>query len=105
MAVSASRSSMVSCWPASADVPQRKPGDNAISVSSSLRKASHSSWSKGPEKLARRERGRAVGGRDRADVPGMRGIELFDQRLHRRVGLEQFGKYGQQPVAHVLDLA
>jgi sulfur-oxidizing protein SoxB len=39
MAVCASKSSIVTGWPASTLVPQRKPGDSAISASSSLRKA------------------------------------------------------------------
>jgi len=41
-------------WPASAVVPQRKPGDSAISALSSLRSASQISWSMVPVKLPRR---------------------------------------------------
>ncbi len=45
---------MVSVAPDSAVVPQRNPGDSAMSQSSSPRSASQINWSIGPVKLPRR---------------------------------------------------
>ncbi|MOA30866.1 hypothetical protein D3C78_1519870 [compost metagenome] len=54
MAVMSISHSRVMSWPASSDVPQRKPGENAIGASCTAIMASSSNWSPVPLKLPRR---------------------------------------------------
>ncbi len=54
IAVWSSRCSMVMVSPGSSEVPQRKPGEKAISASFSAISASTMSWSHEPLKLPRR---------------------------------------------------
>ena len=96
---------MVSGWPASAVVPQRKPGDSAISAFELAAQRVADQLIHGAAEIAAAIE-QAVGGGDFFVIGGrVRRAHLVDQRLHRRIRLQQFGEHRQQPVAHIGDLA
>ena len=96
---------MVSDWPASTVAPQRKPGDSAISAVQFTEQGVADQLIYGTRKIAAAIE-QLVGGcnlvRPRCRL---RAAHLVDQRGHCRVGLQQFRKHRQQPVAEIADFS
>ncbi len=87
--------------PGNSVVPQRKPGEKAISAPCTSISASQINWSQRAVEIAAPVE-QAVGHGQGFGQPGfVRCAQLVDQRVHRRVGLQLVGKYRQQPVAIV----
>ena len=82
-------------------MPQRKPGDSAISAFEFVAQRVADQLVDGADEIAAAIE-QVVGGGDLLAPGGrMRLAQPVDQRLHRRIGFQQFGKYRQQAVAHI----
>jgi hypothetical protein len=92
-------------WPGSSEVPQRKPGEKAISASFTFHQRIEDDLVEGAVEVAAAVQQPFRDGQLFVEFRQVGRARLVDQRLHVLVGRQQVGEDRQQLVAEVGDLA